>query len=116
MCVYYDSILADVDIPFIIRIYDHVWDNILAELSYCIGSKYKFGNLFLNSGHGCASTLPENIFGHFVGTIAKFLAGIFTGQDTMILSPITCYEATAITSFLYSASLLLSLVHPRVKQ
>ena len=55
-------------------------------------------------------------FGHFVGTIAKFLAGIFTGQETMILSSITACEATTMTLFLYSANLLLLLVHPRVKQ
>ena len=80
------------------------------------GSKYKFGNLFLNSGHGHASNLPENIFGHFVRTIANFLAEIFIGQDTIIWSPITAWEATAITLFLYSANLLFSLVQPKVKQ
>ena len=29
MCVHYDSILANVDVPIIIKIYDHVWNNIL---------------------------------------------------------------------------------------
>ena len=57
---------------------------------------------------GMLSTLPENIFGHFVGTIAKCLNGIFTGQETMILSSITACEATAMTLFLYSAYLLFS--------
>ena len=42
-----------------------------SELSYCIGSKYKFWNLFLNSLHGHTSTLPENIFGHFIRTMDK---------------------------------------------
>ena len=81
-----------------------------------MGSKYKFRNLFLNSGHGCASTLPENIFGHFVGTIAKCLAGILTEQETMILSSMIACEATAMTSLLYLANLLLPSVHPNLKQ
>ena len=103
------GVLADVDIPIIIKIYYHVGNDILPltmGLLYCIGSKYRFGNLFLNSGQGCASTLPENIFGHLVGTMAKFLAGIFTGQDTMILSSITACEATAMMLSLYSGKSL----------
>ena len=81
-----------------------------------MGSKYKLGNLFLNSGYGCASTLPENIFGHFLGTIARCLAGILTGWETMILPSMTACEATAMTSLLYSANHLLPSVHPNLKQ
>ena len=83
---------------------------------YWMGSKYRLGNLFLNSGHGHASTLSENIFGHFVGTMAKCLAGILTGQETMILSSMTACEATAMTSLLYLVNLLLPSVHPNLKQ
>ena len=61
-------------------------------------------------------TLPENIFGHFVGTIAKCLAGILTAQETMILSSMTACEATARTSLLYLVNLLLPSVHPNLKQ
>ena len=50
---------------------------------------------------GEASTVPENIFGHLVGTMVKFLTGIFTGQATMILSSITACEATAMILPLY---------------
>ena len=85
-------------------------------LLYCIGSTYRFGNLFWNSWQGRASTLPVNIFGHFVGTIAKCLAGICTGREIMILSSVTACDAIAITSPLYSANLLLSSVHPNLKQ
>ena len=81
-----------------------------------MGSRYKLGNFNLNSGQGCASPLPENMFRHFVGTIAKCLAGILTARETMILSCMTACEATAITSFLYSANILLSSVHPNLKQ
>ena len=57
-----------------------------------------------------------NIFGHFVGTIAKCLAGICTGWVTMILSSMTACDAIAITLPLYSVNLLLSSVHPNLKQ
>ena len=85
-------------------------------LLYYMGSKYKFGNLFLNSGQGRASTLPENMFGHFAGTIAKCRAGICTVQETIILSSMTACDATAMTLPVYSANLLLSSVHPSLKQ
>ena len=85
-------------------------------LLHCMGSKYKLGNLFWNLGQGCASTLPENMFGHFVGIIAKCHAGIRTAWETMILSSMTACEATAMTLPLYSANLLLSSVHPSLKQ
>ena len=85
-------------------------------LLYCMGSKDNFGNLFLNLGQGGASTLPENIFEHFVGTIAKCLAGIHTTWEPMILSSMTACEATAMTLPLYSTNLLLSTVHPSLKQ
>ena len=70
-------------------------------LLYCRGSKYKFGNLFWNSGQGHTSTLPENMCGHFVDTIAKCRAGICTVQETTILSSMTawwcyCYDLTLI--------------------
>ena len=58
----------------------------------------------------------KKIFGHFVGTMAKCLAEILTGKETMILSSMTACEATAMTSLLYSANLLLPSVHPNLKQ
>ena len=56
------------------------------------------------------------MFGYFVGTIAKFLTGILTGSETMILSSITTCEATAMISLLYSANLLLLSIQPNLKQ
>ena len=35
MCIYYDSVFADVDVSIIIKIYDHVGDDILS-LTICI--------------------------------------------------------------------------------
>ena len=41
-------------------------------LLYCIGSEYKIWEFYFEiPGRGELSTLPVNIFGHFVGTIAK---------------------------------------------
>ena len=56
------------------------------------------------------------MFGHFVGTIAKCWAGIHTAWETIILSSMTACDATAMTLPLYSANILLSSVHPSLKQ
>ena len=56
------------------------------------------------------------MFGHVVGTIAKCRPGICTVWETVILSSMTACEAIAMTLPLYSVNLLLSSVHPSLKQ
>ena len=48
--------------------------------------------------------------------MAKCLAGICTGWETMILSSMTACDAIAITLPVYSTNLLFSSVHPNLKQ
>ena len=119
LCICHDGVLAEVDVPVIFKINYHAGNYILPLTIGVIVLHGFHVEVWVFIFKFKARVSFYRSWKHIwvlCRNYAKFLTGILTGWATIILSSITACEVTNMMLLLYWANLLLSSVHPSMKQ